>query len=200
MQIDLRDFAQRYTTAWNSQEPERVAGFFSPIGSLRVNGSTPAVGRTAIAEIARGFMSSLPDLHLTMDRSTQVAALELIPVSSFVKVAVRFGNQAIRCNFPDFETADMNAMASSTLTRVGAVTILSSSRITLNSTGRLRRVRFTTICRCIVQLLTSTRYARQKYLALKILLAALTPSPSPNARHSSRTDTARIAQPRKRAH
>jgi predicted ester cyclase len=67
MQIDLRDFARRYTTAWNSQEPERVAGFFSPIGSLRVNDSTPAVGRTAIAEIARGSTSSFPDLHLTMD-------------------------------------------------------------------------------------------------------------------------------------
>jgi predicted ester cyclase len=34
---------------------------------LRVNAGAPAVGRSAIAEIAGGFMSAFPDLHLTMD-------------------------------------------------------------------------------------------------------------------------------------
>ena len=67
MRIDLPDFAQRYTAAWNSQDPERVAAFFSFNGSLAVNKATPAVGRTAIAEIAGGFMSAFPDLRLTMD-------------------------------------------------------------------------------------------------------------------------------------
>lgn len=63
----LLDFAKRYTAAWSSQDPARVASFFSPAGSLRVNDSAPAIGHAAIAEIARGFMSALPDLHLTMD-------------------------------------------------------------------------------------------------------------------------------------
>jgi predicted ester cyclase len=62
----LHDFAQRYTAAWCSQDPARVASFFSPNGSLRVNDSSPAVGRTAISQIARSFMSAFPDLHLTM--------------------------------------------------------------------------------------------------------------------------------------
>ena len=63
----LRDFATRYTAAWCSQVPERVAAFFSPLGSLSVNDGAPAVGRNAIAEIARGFMTAFPDLLLVMD-------------------------------------------------------------------------------------------------------------------------------------
>lgn len=63
----VRDFAQHYTAAWCSQQPVQVASFFSPHGSLRVNDSAPAVGRAAIAEVARGFMSAFPDLHLTLD-------------------------------------------------------------------------------------------------------------------------------------
>jgi uncharacterized protein (TIGR02246 family) len=62
----LLEFAQRYTTAWCSQDPRCVASFFSPNGSLCVNDSNPAVGRTAITEFTRGFMSTFPDLHLTM--------------------------------------------------------------------------------------------------------------------------------------
>jgi predicted ester cyclase len=63
----LREFAARYTAAWNSQDPASVAAFFSQDGSLSVNGDTPAVGRNAIAEVARGFMTAFPDLHLLMD-------------------------------------------------------------------------------------------------------------------------------------
>jgi predicted ester cyclase len=65
--LKLRDFAERYTAAWCSQDPARVAAFFAPTGSLRVNDAAPAVGRGAITQIARGFMSAFPDLHLTMD-------------------------------------------------------------------------------------------------------------------------------------
>ena len=63
----LRDFAARYTAAWCSQDPARVAAFYSPDGSLSVNGGTPAVGRNAIAEVAREFMTAFPDLLLLMD-------------------------------------------------------------------------------------------------------------------------------------
>jgi len=63
----LREFAARYTAAWCSQDPTSVAAFYSPAGSLSVNGGTPAVGRIAIAEVARGFMTAFPDLLLLMD-------------------------------------------------------------------------------------------------------------------------------------
>jgi predicted ester cyclase len=62
----LRHFAQRYTAAWCSQNAASVAAFFAPNGSLSVNGA-PAVGRRAITELAQGFMSAFPDLHLLMD-------------------------------------------------------------------------------------------------------------------------------------
>jgi uncharacterized protein (TIGR02246 family) len=64
---NLRDFAQRYTAAWCSHDPVSVAAFFSPNGSLSINGAAPSVGRTAITEAAQGFMTTFPDLHLLMD-------------------------------------------------------------------------------------------------------------------------------------
>jgi alanine dehydrogenase len=63
----LKDLAQRYTAAWCSQDPASVAAFFSPDGSLRVNNDDPAVGRSAITEVARGFMTAFPDLKVRMD-------------------------------------------------------------------------------------------------------------------------------------
>jgi len=38
-QAQLRDFAARYTAAWCSQDPMRVAGFYSLGGALTVNNS-----------------------------------------------------------------------------------------------------------------------------------------------------------------
>ena len=63
----LRDFARRYTDAWCSQDPASVAAFFAPHGSLRVNGDAPAVGRDAITNVARGFMTAFPDLRVLLD-------------------------------------------------------------------------------------------------------------------------------------
>ena len=63
----LRDMAARYTAAWCSQDPARVAGFFAPDGSLRVNDAAPAVGRDAIASVAQGFMTAFPDMQVLMD-------------------------------------------------------------------------------------------------------------------------------------
>lgn len=63
----LTDFATRYAHAWCSQKPDSVAAFFAENGSLTVNNSTPAVGRTAIAKVAEGFMTAFPDLVVVMD-------------------------------------------------------------------------------------------------------------------------------------
>jgi uncharacterized protein (TIGR02246 family) len=65
---NLTNFAKRYAQAWCSQDPDSVATFFAENASLTVNDGLPAVGRAAIAEIARGFMRDFPDLAVTMDK------------------------------------------------------------------------------------------------------------------------------------
>src|SRR4030095_14208430 len=65
---ELRAFARRYAKAWCSQNPEGVAAFFAENGSLKVNNEAPAVGRAAIAAIARGFMRDFPDMIVTFDK------------------------------------------------------------------------------------------------------------------------------------
>lgn len=63
----LRDFAKRYTCAWCSQNPEAVAAFFAPNGSLKINDAAPSVGRAALTETARSFMTAFPDLKISMN-------------------------------------------------------------------------------------------------------------------------------------
>jgi hypothetical protein len=63
----LHNFGTRYAAAWSSRNPASVATFFSADGSLQVNDDPPAVGREAIAEVARGFMTALPDMRVLMD-------------------------------------------------------------------------------------------------------------------------------------
>ncbi len=63
----MREFGARYAAAWSSGDPERLASFFAPNGSLRVNRGAPSVGRAAITETARGFMTAFPDMAVTMD-------------------------------------------------------------------------------------------------------------------------------------
>lgn len=65
---EMNDFAERYTAAWCSQDPAQVAAFFSPEGSLQVNDGAPAVGRDAITQVARSFMTAFPDLLVEMDK------------------------------------------------------------------------------------------------------------------------------------
>jgi len=64
----MNEFAKRYAKAWSSRDPESVAAFYLPDGSLTVNAGRPAVGHAAIAEVARGFMTAFPDMEVTMDR------------------------------------------------------------------------------------------------------------------------------------
>jgi uncharacterized protein (TIGR02246 family) len=65
---DLMKFATRYAAAWCGHDPERVADCYEADGSLSVNDGPPAVGRDAIAEVARGFMRDFPDMVVTMDK------------------------------------------------------------------------------------------------------------------------------------
>ncbi|MDH3628757.1 MAG: nuclear transport factor 2 family protein [Acidobacteriota bacterium] len=70
-QSELTNFATRYAAAWSSQNPENLASFYVEEGSLTVNAGDPAVGRTAIAAKARGFMEAFPDMVVTMDSVSQ---------------------------------------------------------------------------------------------------------------------------------
>lgn len=63
----LREFAERYTAAWCSRDPARVAACYSPNGSLRVNSAAPAAGTNAIREVAQGFFTAFPDMQVIMD-------------------------------------------------------------------------------------------------------------------------------------
>jgi steroid delta-isomerase-like uncharacterized protein len=67
---ELTRFAQRYAEAWCSQNPKSVAAFFAENGSLSVNDGPPAVGRAAIADEAQAFMTTFPDMVVTMDKVT----------------------------------------------------------------------------------------------------------------------------------
>jgi len=67
----LRNFATRYTAAWCRGNPEAVAAFFSPNGSLKINDGTPCVGRAAIAAAAQSFMTNFPDLQVFFDALKQ---------------------------------------------------------------------------------------------------------------------------------
>ncbi len=64
---DMKDFAVRYTAAWTSRDPARVAAFHADTSSLTINDGAPSVGRAAIAEAAKSFMTDFPDIVVEMD-------------------------------------------------------------------------------------------------------------------------------------
>jgi len=65
--LDLQDFAERYTAAWNSDDPSAVAAFYSEHASITINGGEPSVGRDALTATFNGYMVAFPDLLLLMD-------------------------------------------------------------------------------------------------------------------------------------
>src|SRR3989442_4928029 len=66
----LRDFARRYTDAWCSQDPAKVAEHYAPEGSLTINAGQPAEGRATITEVVRSFMTVFPDMQVLLDDLT----------------------------------------------------------------------------------------------------------------------------------
>jgi len=64
----LTEFATRYAEAWSSQDPARLASFYADNGALIVNDGEPSVGRAAVTETARAFMTAFPDMLVVLDR------------------------------------------------------------------------------------------------------------------------------------
>jgi hypothetical protein len=69
---DMQEFAEHHAVAWSSQDPARVAAAFAENGALIINGGTPSVGRAAVAEAARSFMTAYPDMVVTLDRLERI--------------------------------------------------------------------------------------------------------------------------------
>lgn len=70
-QAELTDFATKYAAAWSGQNPDSLAAFYSPDGSLKVNAGEPSVGRPAIRATAQGYMSAFPDMVVRLDSVVQ---------------------------------------------------------------------------------------------------------------------------------
>ncbi len=67
-QSKAEEFARRYTEAWCSHDPDRVASFYATDGRIVINDGEPSNGRAAVAEMARGFFDGFPDLVVRMDK------------------------------------------------------------------------------------------------------------------------------------
>jgi steroid delta-isomerase-like uncharacterized protein len=63
---DLREFATRYAAAWSSQDPGLFASFYAEDGTLAINDGAPSVGRAAVEQTAREFMSAFPDMVVSL--------------------------------------------------------------------------------------------------------------------------------------
>jgi hypothetical protein len=70
-QTKLTEFGTRYAAAWSSRNPVSLAAFYTENGSLTVNGGAPSVGRPAITETVRGYMTAFPDMVVAMDQMSQ---------------------------------------------------------------------------------------------------------------------------------
>jgi hypothetical protein len=58
----LIEFATRYASAWSSQDPVAFALFYDANGSLTINDGEAAVGRAAVEQKVRDFMTAFPDM------------------------------------------------------------------------------------------------------------------------------------------
>ena len=66
-QTELNEFGNRYAKAWSS-DPESVAAFYTEGGLYIINNDAPAVGRKGIADVARAYLTAIPDMQATMDK------------------------------------------------------------------------------------------------------------------------------------
>ncbi len=65
--FDLAALAAAYTAAWNSGQPEAVAGHYAESGQIIINGGDPWQGRAGVAAMAAGFLADIPDMILRCD-------------------------------------------------------------------------------------------------------------------------------------
>ena len=66
-QGDAEIIGRKYAEAWCSHDPNSVAAFYAADGRIVINEGEPSEGRSAVAEMARGFFDGFPDLVVRMD-------------------------------------------------------------------------------------------------------------------------------------
>jgi nuclear transport factor 2 (NTF2) superfamily protein len=59
----IEQLARRYTEAWCSRDPARVAAHYVPDGTIAINGGDEA----RIADVAETFIAAFPDIEVFMD-------------------------------------------------------------------------------------------------------------------------------------
>jgi nuclear transport factor 2 (NTF2) superfamily protein len=59
----IEELGRRYTEAWCSHDPTRVAAQYGRGGTIAINGGEPA----GIGEVAEGFVAAFPDIEVFMD-------------------------------------------------------------------------------------------------------------------------------------
>jgi uncharacterized protein (TIGR02246 family) len=63
---ELTAFATRYAAAWSGQDPAAFAAFYAEDATFRINDGEPSVGRNAIEQTARDFMTAFPDMVVNL--------------------------------------------------------------------------------------------------------------------------------------
>jgi nuclear transport factor 2 (NTF2) superfamily protein len=101
------DFAERYTAAWNSGDPDKMASFYAEDGTLTVNNGTPSVGRQQLAETARSYMEAFPDMKLILD-SLVIDTKTYRYHWTFIGTNTGPGGTGNKVNFSGFERWTMN--------------------------------------------------------------------------------------------
>jgi nuclear transport factor 2 (NTF2) superfamily protein len=97
----VRELAQRYTEAWCSRDPARVASHFAPGGTIAVNGGEP----TEVTEVARSFISEFPDIEVFMD--DVVVEDETVEYHwTFTGTSARTGNSVRISGFEEWTLGD----------------------------------------------------------------------------------------------
>ncbi len=76
---DIENMAERYARAWSSHSPEAVASFYEVDGRITINDGKTTVGRTAIAEVAKGFYDKFPDLAVRLDKVRTAENIGICP-------------------------------------------------------------------------------------------------------------------------
>ena len=101
------EFGEKYTAAWNSKKPDKMASFYAENGTLTVNNGTPAVGREQLAETARSYMEAFPDIELTMDSLVADSGVYRY-YWTFVGTNTGPGGTGNKVDFSGFEEWNMN--------------------------------------------------------------------------------------------
>ena len=114
---ELTEFATRYAEAWSSQNPAALASFYTDNGSLTVNNGEPSVGRDAVEQTAREYMTAFPDMvsrrHPVPDL---VEVVFQVPCKIFDRLVINSSRSLVRFDafvrFPNHSFWDLVRLAS----------------------------------------------------------------------------------------